>query len=108
RRVVLNAKTRRSGICGAAECLLIDWQFYTRYGPVLVEDLLAAGVEVRAEGELAKVPGTVRAQADDFGREFLAPVIAAKLVDGVEEAVAHIRRYGSGHTEAILTENDAT
>ncbi len=108
RRVVLNAKTRRTGICGAAECLLIDWQFYTRHGPVLVQDLLDAGVEVRAEGELAKVPGTVRAQADDFGREFLAPIIAAKLVDGVEEAVAHIRRFGSGHTEAILTESDST
>ncbi|MFD2441334.1 glutamate-5-semialdehyde dehydrogenase [Paracoccus kondratievae] len=56
RRVVLNAKTRRTGICGAAECLLIDWQFYTKHGTVLVQDLLDAGVEVRAEGELAKIP----------------------------------------------------
>ncbi|WP_126976622.1 glutamate-5-semialdehyde dehydrogenase [Frigidibacter oleivorans] len=108
RRVVLNAKTRRTGICGAAECLLIDWQFYTKHGPVLVEDLLAAGVEVRAEGELAKVPGTVRATPEDFGREFLDKIIAVKLVDGVDQAIAHIRRYGSSHTEAILTENDAT
>ena len=108
RRVVLNAKTRRTGICGAAECLLIDWQFYTKHGAVLVEDLLEAGIEVRAEGELARVPGTVPAQADDFGREFLASIIAVRLVDGVEEAIAHIRRHGSGHTEAILTENDAT
>ena len=107
RRVVLNAKTRRTGICGAAECLLIDWQFYTKHGAVLVQDLLEAGIEVRAEGELAKVPGTVLAQADDFGREFLAPIIAVRLVDGVDEAIAHIRRHGSGHTEAILTENDA-
>ncbi|MDR7126876.1 glutamate-5-semialdehyde dehydrogenase [Pseudotabrizicola sp. 4114] len=108
RRVVLNAKTRRTGICGAAECLLIDWQFYTKHGAVLIEDLLAAGVEVRTEGELLKVPGTVRAQPDDFGREFLDMIIAAKLVDGVDEAIAHIRRYGSSHTESILTENDAT
>ncbi len=108
RRVVLNAKTRRTGICGAAECLLIDWQFYTRHGPVLIEDLLKAGVEVRTEGELLKIPGTVRAAPDDFGREFLDSIIAAKLVDGVDEAIAHIRRYGSQHTEAILTENDAT
>ncbi|RQP04283.1 MAG: glutamate-5-semialdehyde dehydrogenase [Paracoccus sp. BP8] len=108
RRVVLNAKTRRTGICGAAECLLIDWQFYTRHGPVLVQDLLDAGVEVRAEGELAKVPGTVPAEPSDFGQEFLDKIIAVKLVDGVEEAIAHIRRYGSGHTESILTENDAT
>lgn len=108
RRVVLNAKTRRTGICGAAECLLIDWPFYTRHGAVLIEDLLKAGVEVRTEGELLKIPGTVRAAPDDFGREFLDKIIAAKLVDGVDEAIAHIRRYGSSHTEAILTENDAT
>jgi glutamate-5-semialdehyde dehydrogenase len=108
RRVVLNAKTRRTGICGSAECLLIDWQFYTKHGAVLIEDLLKAGVEVRTEGELLKVPGTVRAAPEDFGREFLDMIIAAKLVDGIDEAIAHIRRYGSQHTEAILTENDAT
>ena len=108
RRVVLNAKTRRTGICGAAECLLIDWQFYTKHGAVLIEDLLKAGVEVRTEGELLKVPSTVRAAPDDFGREFLDKIIAAKLVDGVDEAIAHIRRYGSSHTESILTETDAT
>ncbi|GAB1364077.1 glutamate-5-semialdehyde dehydrogenase [Rhodobacter sp.] len=107
RAVVVNAKTRRTGICGAAECLLIDWQFYTRYGAVLIEDLLAAGVEVRTEGELLKVKGTVKAAPEDFGREFLDMIIAAKLVDGVGEAIAHIRKYGSQHTEAILTENDA-
>jgi glutamate-5-semialdehyde dehydrogenase len=108
RRVVLNAKTRRTGVCGAAECLLIDWQFYTKHGAVLIEDLLAAGVEVRTEGELLKIPGTVRAAPDDFGREFLDKIIAAKLVDGVDEAIAHIRLYGSSHTESILTECDAT
>ena len=108
RRVVLNAKTRRTGICGSAECLLMDWAFYTNHGAVLIEDLLAAGVEVRAEGELAKIPGTVKAKPDDFGREFLDMIIAVKLVDGVDGAIQHIRRYGSSHTESILTENDAT
>ncbi|MCX7298846.1 MAG: glutamate-5-semialdehyde dehydrogenase [Rhodobacterales bacterium] len=108
RRVVLNAKTRRTGICGSAECLLIDWQFYTKHGPVLIEDLLKAGVKVRTEGELLKVPGTTKAAPEDFGREFLDMIIAAKLVDGVDEAIAHIRKYGSSHTESILTENDAT
>ncbi|AXQ95693.1 glutamate-5-semialdehyde dehydrogenase [Cereibacter azotoformans] len=108
RRVVLNAKTRRTGICGAAECLLIDRAFLAKHGPVLIEDLLKAGVEVRAEGELAQVPGTVPAQPDDFGREFLDMIIAATVVDGVDGAIAHIRRYGSSHTESILTENDAT
>jgi glutamate-5-semialdehyde dehydrogenase len=108
RRVVLNSKTRRTGICGSAECLLIDWPFYTKHGAVLIEDLLKAGVEVRATGELLKIPGTVQAQPDDFGREFLDMIIAVKLVDGVDDAIAHIRKYGSNHTESILTENDAT
>ncbi len=108
RRVVINAKTRRTGVCGSAECLLIDWQFYTKHGAVLIEDLIKAGVEVRTEGELLKVPGTVKATPEDFGHEFLDMIIAAKLVNGVDEAIAHIRRYGSNHTESILTENDAT
>ncbi|WP_304618418.1 glutamate-5-semialdehyde dehydrogenase [Paracoccus sediminilitoris] len=107
RRVVLNAKTRRTGICGSAECLLIDRAFLAAHGPVLIEDLLKAGVEVRAEGELAQIPGTVPAGPDDFGREFLDMIIAAKLVDGVDGAIAHIREYGSQHTESILTQDDA-
>ncbi|RJL02393.1 glutamate-5-semialdehyde dehydrogenase [Paracoccus aestuarii] len=107
RRVVLNAKTRRTGICGAAECLLIDRAFFARHGDVLIRALLEAGVEVRAEGELAQIPGTVPAQPDDFGREFLDMIIAARLVDGVDGAIAHIRRHGSQHTESILTEDDA-
>ena len=101
--IVLNAKTRRTGICGAMECLLIDWRFYTQHGPLLVEALLNAGVEVRAAGDLAKVAGTVPAQDSDFGHEFLDMICAAKLVDGVDEAIAHIRRYGSNHTDAIIT-----
>jgi glutamate-5-semialdehyde dehydrogenase len=108
RRVVLNAKTRRTGICGSAECLLIDRAFWAKHGAVLITDLLDAGVEVRAEGELASVPGTVAARPDDFGKEFLDMIIAAKLVDGVDGAIAHIRQYGSNHTESILTENDDT
>ncbi|WDA12106.1 glutamate-5-semialdehyde dehydrogenase [Paracoccus marcusii] len=108
RRVVLNAKTRRTGVCGSAECLLIDRAFRDRHGDVLIRDLLEAGVEVRADGDLARIPGTVPAKPDDFGREFLDMIIAAKLVDGVEEAIAHIRRHGSQHTESILTEDDAT
>ena len=108
RRVVLNAKTRRTGVCGSAECLLIDWQFYTKHGAVLIEDLIKAGVQVRTTGELLKIPGTVQAAPEDFGHEFLDMIIAAKLVDGVDEAIAHIKRYGSQHTDAILTENDAT
>jgi glutamate-5-semialdehyde dehydrogenase len=108
RRVVLNAKTRRTGICGAAECLLIDRGAEPGLREALIADLVQAGVEVRADGELADLPGTVPAQPDDFGREFLDMIIAAKLVDGVDGAIDHIRRHGSQHTESILTERDAT
>ena len=103
--IVLNAKTRRTGICGAMECLLIDWRFYTRHGPLLIEALVRAGVEVRAAGELAGVPGTTAAVDDDFGREFLDMICAARLVDGVDDAIAHIRQFGSNHTDAIVTED---
>ena len=105
RKVVVNAKTRRTGICGSAECLLIDQAFWDQYGDILIRDLSAAGVEVRAEG-LAHIEGTVQAKPDDFGHEFLDMIIAAKIVDGVDAAIQHIRTYGSNHTDAIMTEDD--
>ncbi len=89
------------------ECSLIDRAFYEKHGAVLIEDLVKAGVEVRTEGDLLKVAGTAPAQADDFGHEYLDMICAAKIVDGVDEAIAHIRRYGSNHTECVLTEDDA-
>ncbi|WP_118132640.1 glutamate-5-semialdehyde dehydrogenase [Oceanicella sp. SM1341] len=105
RKVILNAKTRRTGICGAAECLLIDRGFFEAHGAPFIDDLMQAGVEVRAgEG----LPGSVPATEEDWGREYLDMIIAAKLVDGVDEAIAHIRRYGSQHTESIITADDAT
>jgi glutamate-5-semialdehyde dehydrogenase len=107
RRVILNAKTRRTGICGAAECLLIDRAFFEAEGAPFVEDLVAAGVEVRGDDALQALPGVVPAGPEDWGREFLDMIIAARLVDGVDGAIAHIRRYGSQHTDAILTEDDA-
>ncbi|WP_411956817.1 glutamate-5-semialdehyde dehydrogenase [Paracoccus homiensis] len=107
RRVVLNAKTRRTGICGAAECLLIDKAADPALRADLIADLVAAGVQVHADGELAELAGTTPATAEDFGREFLDMVIAARLVDGVEGAIGHIRQFGSQHTESILTEDDA-
>ena len=106
RRVVMNAKTRRPGICGAAECLLIDREFYRGSGAPFISDLLGAGVEVRADGALAEIEGTVPSAPDDFGREFLDMIISARLVDGVEGAIGHIQRYGSQHTDAIVTESD--
>jgi len=103
--IVLNAKTRRTGICGAAECLLIDRAFYAKHGAGVIAALVAAGVEVRGEAELAKLPGTVPARPEDFGQEFLDMIIAARLVDGVGGAIAHIRDYGSDHTESIVAED---
>jgi glutamate-5-semialdehyde dehydrogenase len=104
-RVVLNAKTRRTGICGAAECLLIHRDIAATLGADLIRDLLAAGVEVRADDTLQSIPGTVPATAEDWGREFLDMIIAARVVDNIDAAVAHIRRYGSNHTDCILTED---
>ncbi|GAB4388157.1 glutamate-5-semialdehyde dehydrogenase [Albidovulum sp.] len=100
--VVLNAKTRRPGICGAAECLLVHRDIAATLGQEIVDALMAAGVEVRAEG----LRGSCPAAPEDFGREFLDMKIAAKVVDSIDDAIAHIRRYGSSHTEAILTEDD--
>lgn len=107
RKVLINAKTRRTGICGSAECLLVDRAFYDKHGDVLVRDLVAAGVEVRGDDEIAATAGTVPATAEDFGHEFLDMIIAAKVVDGVDAAIDHIRSFGSNHTDAILTEDDA-
>ncbi|WP_425078251.1 glutamate-5-semialdehyde dehydrogenase [Ruegeria denitrificans] len=103
--VVLNAKTRRTGICGAAECLLIHQDIAETLGREVIAALLKAGVEVHAEGTLA-VEGTVSATAGDWGKEFLDSVIAAKPVADIDAAIAHIQRYGSNHTDCIMTEDD--
>ncbi len=108
RAVVLNAKTRRTGVCGAAECLLIHRDLVDGLGAEVIADLVAAGVEVRGGDGLHHLPGVVPARPDDFGHEFLDMIIATALVDDVDSAIAHIRRHGSSHTESILTENDAT
>ncbi len=104
-RVVLNAKTRRTGICGAAECLLIHQDAINSHAKPIIGALLAAGVEVRADGVLADIAGTKRAVPDDFGQEFLDMIIAAKLVENLSDAMDHIAQFGSNHTDAILTEN---
>jgi glutamate-5-semialdehyde dehydrogenase len=106
RDVLLNAKTRRTGICGSAETVLIDTAFHEKHRDALIPALIEAGVEVRAEPGL-QMDGTVMASADDFGREFLDMIIAAKTVDGIAGAIAHIRQFGSDHTDAIITEDDA-
>ncbi|WP_170760633.1 glutamate-5-semialdehyde dehydrogenase [Ruegeria lacuscaerulensis] len=102
--VVLNAKTRRTGICGAAECLLVHQDVADTLGRDVIAALQAAGVEVHAEGSLAN-DGTVTATQDDWGKEFLDSVIAAKPVADIDAAIAHIRQYGSNHTDCIMTED---
>jgi len=107
-RVVLNAKTRRTGICGAAECLLIHSDVGETIGLTVIKELIAAGVEVRGDQDLAGIAGVIPATADDWGQEYLDMIIAARIVPDVDAAIEHIRTYGSNHTDCILTEDDAT
>lgn len=102
--VVLNAKTRRTGICGSAECLLIHKDVAAGLGQAVIKALMDAGVEVRAD---AGLEGSVAAEVADFGHEFLDMIIAAKVVDDIDGAIAHIRTYGSNHTDCIMTEDDS-
>lgn len=105
--VVLNAKTRRTGICGAAECLLIHRDVAETLGRDVITALIATGVEVRAGAGLDQIDGTTRAQESDWGTEFLDMIIAARMVDDIDGAIAHIRQYGSNHTDCILAEDPA-
>ncbi|MDH3668429.1 MAG: glutamate-5-semialdehyde dehydrogenase [Paracoccaceae bacterium] len=108
RAVTLNAKTRRTGICGAAECLLIDRAIATDLGAQVLRDLLDAGVKVHGCRTTQGLdPRITPATDEDWGREYLDMDIAARVVDGVGDAIEHIRTYGSQHTEAVLTEDDA-
>jgi glutamate-5-semialdehyde dehydrogenase len=109
RTIALNAKMRRTGICGAAETLLIDSGcIATHLGPI-VRDLLEAGCEVRGDPTVQRADPRVRpATEDDWYTEYLDAIIAARVVEGVDAAIAHIARYGSAHTESIVTANATT
>ena len=108
RGVVLNSKLRRTGICGAAETLLID-RAWAEHAAGLVGALIDAGCEVRGDADLRTIDARVRpATQEDWSTEYLDAVISARLVDGVGEAVDHIARFGSGHTESIVTGNPDT
>ena len=107
--LVLNAKLRRTSVCGATECLLVDRGAHEDYLTPLVKALLDAGCEVRGDGPAQKCDARVKpAASDDYGREFLDAIIAVKTVDGVDEAIEHIQRYGSQHTDCIVTECNGT
>lgn len=104
RAVVLNAKMRRVSVCGATETLLVDRAGAARLLPPVAADLMAAGCELRGDDEArALVLGMVPATESDWTTEYLAPTLAVRIVDDLEAACAHIRAYGSGHTEAIVT-----
>jgi len=109
RAIALNAKMRRTGICGAAETLLVDEACAATHLAPVIRDLLAAGCEVRGDPAVQLVDPRVRAASeDDWYTEYLDAIIAARVVAGVDAAIAHIARYGSAHTESIVTENAAT
>ncbi len=105
-KVVLNAKTRRTGICGAAECLLIHRDQLVGLGAEIVKALVAAGVEVRGDAALQGIEGVVPATDADWGTEFLDSIIAARVVDDLDEAIQYISDHHSQHTDCIITEDD--
>ncbi|MFS4583343.1 glutamate-5-semialdehyde dehydrogenase [Phaeobacter sp. C3_T13_0] len=104
--IVLNAKTRRTGICGAAECLLIHRDIAETIGRDVLTALATAGVEIRAEDGLPGPDGMIAATDEDWGCEYLDTIIAAKQVDGIDDAITHIRAHHSQHTDCIITEDD--
>ena len=109
RAVTLNAKMRRTGVCGAAETLLVDRSCPPGYLPALVADLIVAGCEVRGDERVCALDARAKAATEaDWGTEYLDAIIAVRVVNGVDEAIAHIGRYGSSHTDAIITANAAT
>jgi glutamate-5-semialdehyde dehydrogenase len=109
RAIALNAKMRRTGVCGAAETLLIDSTILESHGLAILSDLKNAGCEIRGDDSVRAVfPAAKIATEEDWRTEYLDAVIAVKAVDGVEDAIRHIETYGSHHTESIVTEDAAT
>jgi glutamate-5-semialdehyde dehydrogenase len=108
KKIVLNAKMRRTGVCGAAETLLVDRAVAATYLKPLVEMLIEAGCEIRGDKPTQAVDKRVKpASEDDWSAEYLDAIITVGLVDGVDAAIAHIERYGSHHTDAIVTDDPA-
>jgi glutamate-5-semialdehyde dehydrogenase len=106
RKIVLNAKMRRTGVCGATETLLIDRACAAMLLPAIAGDLIAAGCELRGDAEARKIDARIAPANDaDWDTEYLDAILSIAVVDGVEGALAHIARHGSHHTEAIVTED---
>jgi glutamate-5-semialdehyde dehydrogenase len=108
RRIVLNAKMRRTGVCGAAETLLVDKSVLDLLGVSILTDLAADGCQIRGDSDVRAVfPSAMPATEEDWRTEYLDAIIAVRTVDGVEDAIRHIETYGSHHTESIVTEDAA-
>ena len=107
RKIVLNAKLRRTGICGATEVLLIDQAIVSSHLPAILQDLLAADCEIRGDQQVLQFDSRIKpAAADDYDTEFLAPVLAVKIVKDLSAAICHIAQHGTQHTDAIITANE--
>jgi glutamate-5-semialdehyde dehydrogenase len=108
RSLVANAKMRRTGVCGATETLLIDAAIAPALLPVIVADLRALGCDFRADDRARAIcPDLPAATEEDFRTEWLDAILSVKVVDGVDDALDHIRRFGSEHTEAIVTQDES-
>ncbi|MFB9697254.1 glutamate-5-semialdehyde dehydrogenase [Amorphoplanes digitatis] len=103
--VVLNSKTQRLSTCNTAESLLVHASMVESFLPMVIEELVAAGVTVHGDPRVAGFDGVVPATEEDWGTEYLSADIAVAVVDSLDDALDHIRRYGTGHTEAIVTES---
>ncbi len=107
--VISNAKMRRTGVCGAAECVLIHRDVVASHAPAIIEALQSRGCEVHADQAVSAVSASVvPAVSDDWGKEFLDAVIAMKSVSGLDDAMDHIARFGSRHTDCIITRDAVT
>jgi glutamate-5-semialdehyde dehydrogenase len=108
RRIAVNAKMRRTGICGATETILVDRACAPTHLQPIVADLIAAGCEVRGDAATQASDSRVTAAAEaDWGKEFLDAIVAVRVIDSLDDALAHIRRFGSAHTDAIVTSDPA-
>jgi glutamate-5-semialdehyde dehydrogenase len=112
RAIAFNAKVQRPGVCNAAETLLVHADVASDFLPGALSELREAGVELRADGRARAAAGPIGdslidADEEDWATEYLALVLAVKVVDSVEDAIAHVNRYGSGHSEAIVTDSES-
>ena len=106
KKVVLNAKMRRTGICGATETLLVSKKIANTHVPKIIDVLISSGCEIRGDNFIKKIDSRIKkANSKDWETEYLAPIISIKIVKDVKEAIQHINQYGSNHTDAIITSN---